>query len=253
MLPDFLGEFRSQLKTYKLDYVRIEATPLPLGDSVALTRSKFLGKPYLPVGAPYPHDVLVRPMILLAQLNFAEVPSLEGYPTEGIFQLFVSGTEWMNADPKDYRILFHPNPVAEAQTDFSFLTPALYTDSPILAEHTLAFSRATEYGGAADCRFAMDFGGKDYYEYQETLPQAQQQELDHYCYTNGHKMGGYTFFTQGDPRDYGTSRQQDLLLLQIDTDNEIEWGDSGVANIFISPEALRAKQFDAAWFTWDCC
>lgn len=99
----------------------------------------------------------------------------------------------------------------------------------------------------------MDFGGKDYYEYQETLPQEQQEELDHYCYTNGHKMGGYAFFTQSDPRDYGTSRQQDLLLLQIDTDNEIEWGDSGVANVFIRPEALRAKQFDAAWFTWDCC
>jgi uncharacterized protein YwqG len=192
-------------------------------------------------------------MILLAQLNFAEVPPLEGYPTEGIFQLFVSGTEWMNADAKNYRILFHSDPNAEAQTDFGFLTPALYADSPILAEHALAFSWATEYGGVADCRFTMAFGGKDYYEYQETLSQEQQQELDQYCYTNGHKIGGYAFFTQSDPRDYGASRQQDLLLLQIDTDNEIEWGDSGVANVFLSPEALHAKQFDAAWFTWDCC
>ena len=48
-------------------------------------------------------------------------------------------------------------------------------------------------------------------------------------------------------------RKQNLLLLQIDTDNEIEWGDSGVANVFISPEALRARQFDQAWFTWDYC
>lgn len=95
-------------------------------------------------------------MILLAQLNFAEVPHLDGYPAEGIFQLFVSGTEWMNADTEDYRILFHPDPTVEVQTDFDFLTPVLYAESPILAEHALAFSQATEYGGAADCRFTWD-------------------------------------------------------------------------------------------------
>lgn len=253
MLPDFLGELRSQLETYKLDYVRIQATPLQPGGFLTLMQSKFLGMPFLPVGVPYPHDVLVRPMILLAQINFAEVSTLAGYPDQGILQLFVSSTEWYNADPKDYRILFHPDPNAEAQTDFSFLTPTLYAESPIMVEHALAFRSETEYGGAEDCRFTMDFGGKDYYEYQETLPQEQQQELDRYCNTAGHKIGGYAFFTQGDPRGYGASRQQDLLLLQIDTDNEIEWGDSGVANIFISPEALRAKEFGAAWFTWDCC
>lgn len=53
MLPDFLDEFRSQLETYKLDYVRIQATPLQLGESLALTQSKFLGVPFLPVGTLY--------------------------------------------------------------------------------------------------------------------------------------------------------------------------------------------------------
>jgi uncharacterized protein YwqG len=147
MLPDFLGEFHSLLETYKLGYVRIQATPLQPGDFLSLTQSKFLGTPFLPVGTAYPHDVLVRPMILLAQINFAEVPRLEGYPTEGIFQLFVSATEWMNADPKDYRILFHPDSTVEAQIDFSFLMPAFYAELPIYKEHSLAFSREVEYGG----------------------------------------------------------------------------------------------------------
>jgi uncharacterized protein YwqG len=44
-----------------------------------------------------------------------------------------------------------------------------------------------------------------------------------------------------------------VLLLQIDTDEQIMFGDSGVANVFISPEALRNKQFDQAYFHWDCC
>jgi uncharacterized protein YwqG len=252
MLPDFLGEFRPQLETYKLDYVRIQATPLPSGEALALTKSKFLGTPFLPVGVPYPHDVLVRPMILLAQINFAEVPALADYPTGGILQLFVSSTEWYNMDPKDYRILYHPDATAEAQTGFSFLTPALYAESPILVEHSLAFSRQTEYGGVADCRFTMDFGGKDYYEYQETLSQEQQDQLDALCYNVGHKIGGYAYFTQSDPRDYSAEQRDDMLLLQIDTDDQIMWGDVGVANIFISLEALQAKQFDRAYFNWDC-
>jgi hypothetical protein len=46
----------------------------------------------------------------------------------------------------------------------------------------------------------MDFGGRDYYKYQETLPQEQQQVLDKYCYTTGHKVGGYTIFKGGPAR-----------------------------------------------------
>jgi hypothetical protein len=55
MLPDFLGEFRPQLENYKLDYVRIEATPLQRGDLVALTQSKFLGTPGYPLPARCAH------------------------------------------------------------------------------------------------------------------------------------------------------------------------------------------------------
>ena len=153
MLPDFLGKFHSQLEAYKLDYLKIQAKPLRRDEALLLTQSKFLGKPFLPVGTPYPYDVLGKPMILLAQINFAEAPALAGYPTKGILQLFVSPTEWYNMEPKDYRILYHPHTQIEAQTDFSFLTSDLYSDSPINVEHSLLFSKEIEYGGTQDCRF----------------------------------------------------------------------------------------------------
>lgn len=252
MLPDFLGDFRPQLEAYKLDYLTIHARPLRRGETTLLTQSKFLGTPFLPVGIAYPHDVLGKPMLPLAQINFAEAPTLAGYPTSGILQLFLSPTQWYNNDPKDYRILYHANPQVAAQKDFSFLIPDLYEESPVHVEHALTFSRATEYGGTQDCRFDMDFGGKDYYEYQETLSKDQQDQLDAYCYNVGHKIGGYAYFTQEDPRGYSDKQRDDVLLLQIDTDKQVMWGDAGVANLFISPAALAARQFDRAWFTWDC-
>lgn len=251
MLPDFLGEFRAPLERYKLDYVKVLATPMPAGESLPLLQSKFLGKPFLPVGTPYPHDEKGQPMLLLAQLNFAEIPTLAGFPATGILQFFASPTEWYNAE--DYQVLYHPSTAAQPQTDFGFLTSDLYEDSPIYKEHALSFSLATEYGGAEDCRFDMTFGGKGYYEYLETLTKEQQEELDTYCNISGHRLGGYAYFTQGDPRELGPDRHADVQLLQIDVDEEIMFGDSGLAHLFISPEALAAKQFDQAYFYWDCC
>ena len=251
MLPEFLGEFRPQLERYRLDYLEILAQPLGEAESLPLTQSKFLGKPYLPVGTSYPLDEQGKPMILLAQINFAEAPALEPYPVQGILQLFVSPTNWYSMD--DYCVLFHPFPAAEPQTDFSFLTSDLYEDSPVHAEHALCFSKHAEYGGAEDCRFDLKFNGLTYYKYQKTLAQAQRKELDTYCYNMGHKIGGYAFFTQGDPRDCTAGKETDVLLLQIDSDEKIMFGDSGVVHLFISPEALKKQQFDQAYFQGDCC
>lgn len=251
MLPEFLGDFRGPLERYKLDYIKILATPLPAGESLPLLQSKFSGKPFLPVGTPYPRDAKGQPMLLLAQLNFAEIPALAGFPTAGILQFFLSPTEWYDAE--DYQVLYHPSITAQPQLDFEFLTSDLYAASPIRAEHSLAFSLATEYGGAEDCRFDMSFGGKDYYEYLETLPQEQQEELDTYCNNSGHRLGGYAYFTQRDPREHDSDRQADVQLLQIDIDEQIMFGDSGLGHFFISPAALAARQFDQAYFYWDCC
>ncbi|RZK97884.1 MAG: DUF1963 domain-containing protein [Hymenobacter sp.] len=251
MLPDFLGEFRPQLERYKLDYLKLVATPAPAGTQLSLTQSKLLGHSYLPVGTPYPHDELGQPMILLAQVNFAEAPALPPYPTAGILQLFVSPTEWVEMD--DYCVLFHPDSAAEAQTYFSFLTPDLYANSPINVEHTLSFSLATEYGGAEDCRFQPDLGGKSYYKYLRTLPEEQREELDQYCCNAGHKIGGYAYFAQRDPRAATASRANDVQLLQLDSDEEISFGDSGLAHLFINPTALQERRFDQAYFYWDCC
>ena len=75
---------------------------------------------------------------------------------------------------------------------------------------------------------------------------------------NGHRMGGYPFFTQSDPREYDEeSREYSTLLLQIDSeihDGEFVtlWGDCGVANFFIKPEDLKNCKFDDVVYNWDC-
>ena len=104
----------------------------------------------------------------------------------------------------------------------------------------------------------------------EDAKEAFEEELEEYLWDQdeldetpdwlpkayGHKIGGYPCFTQEDPRNIAKEDDHDILLLQIDTDNigerEIMWGDSGVANFFISRENLKQRNFQDVIYTWDC-
>ncbi len=251
IFPDYLKAHEQGLQKYKLDYVKIVATPLEKGQELGLIESKFLGKPYLPIAFDYPIDKNGKQMILFAQINFSEVPKLEHYPEKGILQLFVSGDSWQKME--DYQIIFHENIEEEKQTDFSFLTEDLYATSPIHCEHSLAFSKETEYGGSEDFRFDYSFNGEDYWEFEENLNEEQQKEIEKFFYNLGHKIGGYAFFTQSDPRYYDERAKRDVLLLQIDSDDKIMFGDNGVSHLFININDLKNKKFEKAYFYWDCC
>ena len=61
MIPPFLAEFKDALEAHKLQIVKIKATPVSEGETLLLTQSKFLGKPYLPVGFEYPKDAKEAP------------------------------------------------------------------------------------------------------------------------------------------------------------------------------------------------
>ncbi|MDF2833939.1 YwqG family protein [Chryseobacterium indoltheticum] len=250
MIPEFLTEFKTKLEKYKLETIKIVATPLKKEESLEIFDSKFLGTPYLPKGMEYPKDKENKPMVLWAQINFADIPALDGYPNQGILQFFVS-SEWFDMD--DYKVVFHSDITEEFQTDFSFLTEDIYEESPIYCEHKLDFNKDIEYGSSEDLRFNMRFNDKDYWDFQETLTKDQTEEINKIIDGTGHKIGGYAYFTQADVRDYNKDLKQDLLLLQIDTDEEIMFGDSGVANFFINPEDLKNRRFEKAWFNWDCC
>lgn len=253
MIPNFLEKYKSQIEKFKLDTVRILAHPLIDGQTLSIKQSKFLGQPYIPKNQSYPTCSDGMPMIMLAQINFSETPELEHYPKSGILQLFVHPTDWYNMGSNDYKILFHESDNENFLNDFSFLTEKLYEDSPINCEHSLTFKKETEYGGITDFRFEIEFEGLDYYDYLKTLTKEQEKEMDKIFYPIGHKIGGYAYFTQSDPRDYDRKLKADVLLLQIDTDEEIMFGDSGVANVFINIDDLKNRNFDKAYFNWDCC
>ena len=70
-----------------------------------------------------------------------------------------------------------------------------------------------------------------------------------------HKIGGYPFFTQDDPRLHLTDTIEPYqLLFQMISDDEadIMWGDAGVGNFFIQPSALETLDFSRVIYYYDC-
>lgn len=256
-LPICLQPYKVQiLETQKES---IEMTLLP-SEHLNLWQSKVGGEPYLPIGQHYPQTLDGENLQLLAQINFAELPQNDLYPQSGILQFFINPNDdlyGLNFDDQQiqdgFRVIFY-DAVTEDQTGLVQDFPAFSDDgySPVSGQSAIQFTKSESY---------IDLNNFDFSE-RVTDPFAKDDEED-FCdeygelfSANGHRLGGYPFFTQTDLREHNESFQDYVLLLQIDTDDtdgvEIMWGDSGVGNFFIHPEDLKKRDFSKVVYNWDC-
>ena len=253
-----LAAYLPQLEAAALPFVQIKAQP---SDSLFLFDSKFGGLPYWPAGKPYPTDADSNYMYLLAQLNFAQMPHLDGYPQKGILQFYVAADDvyGLNFDEptvqKNFRIVYFEDINDTALEDFSFLEGQEQESAlPVERQMQLTFSLQQDYFAYSDIRYPEDLSDE---LQSEEKPAGAKQSLADEVYKvfpeGGHKMGGYAYFTQYDPRDEKAEYLEMVLLLQIDSqDNDILWGDVGVGNFFIHPADLERKDFSRVLYNWDC-
>ncbi len=254
-LPAELENYRDQFEKSIKPFIKITTRR---GKTLAW-ESKFGGNPYLPLGYAYPQDLQGNPMRLLAQINFAELPDIGVFPGQGILQFYISPNDdvcGLNFDqPTDqgnFRVIYLPEVIkdySKIMTDFSFLSE---NDDyfPIGAEGGLQFEVKHAPVGTNDFQFEKFLNAAPHNFFDD---QTWDWYHDHYSST-GHKMAGYAYFTQSDPRESDYA-DYDLLLLQIDTDDELNimWGDCGVANFFIKAADLKRLDFTKVLYNWDCC
>ena len=258
-LPESLQPYKDQIAATQKDSIEIN---LLSADQLTLWQSKVGGAPYLPIGQQYPQSLEGENLQLLAQINFAELPENDLYPKSGILQFFINPNDdlyGLNFDDQQkqdgFRVIFYET-ITEDQTALVQNFPALGDDvySPVSGQSAIQFEKSESY---------IDLNNFDFSE-KITDPYAKEDdEGEEFCdeYSeifsgNGHRLGGYPFFTQSDPREYNEKIQGYVLLLQIDTEDvdgiDIMWGDSGVGNFFIDPEDLKNRNFSKVVYNWDC-
>jgi len=262
-LPNELLIYKEKIEATNKPFIDIKAKA---EDDLRLWKSKFGGFPYFPKDLQYPTDSKGRAMFLLAQINFGETPKLESFPEKGILQFYISGGSDVYgacfenpAKQDDFKVLYFPEISGDKDhlvTEFGFLPkPDLL---PIEKQSSLTFNLRYAPLPTVDYQFEPKILGlspnskhKIYAEYQ-TVYEGYEKLFS----SEGHKLGGYPYFTQNDPREFETYKDEEYrLLFQMDTDNEagIMWGDSGVANFFISESDLENENFSKVLYNWDCC
>lgn len=254
-LPRELEPLRSEIEDSLLAAITIS----PCKRSTTITESKFAGEPYLPYYQTVPKDITGEAMRLLAQINFAEIPTIQDFPTQGILQFFISSNIFANAAhykedifQQFYKVRFYPT--LETKTAMPTQEkPSVTTDDwfPIKEELSLQFHFTQEPVSALDYRAV---------HYLPSLICTLNHDVNlHEIYLQhflgaGAKIGGYAYFLEEDIRHESHLLQRyDVLLLQIDSNDEfgIMWADSGVGKFFINRDKLLQQDFSDILFQWE--
>ncbi|MEG4005499.1 DUF1963 domain-containing protein [Microcoleus sp. Pol11C1] len=263
-----LEKYRDKIEATIKPYIEIQTQN---NDDVNWWQSKFGGFPYLPKGFEYPKTCDGKYLFFLAQLNFDEIPPLDGFPDRGILQFYIADDDLYGLDFGNYanvdnpaveqkfKIIYFTQPDFQVEniiTNYDFV-PEL-ENFPVRGCCSLQFTKKYAPLSTNDYQFIELLGEEINELFMNPEIEDEYREISN---SFGHKIGGYPYFTQDDVRKYNSNSDQkqkpDILLFQMDTDcNEtvdIMWGDSGVGNFFIDESALRELYFSKVLYNWDCC
>ncbi len=267
-LPHTLHPYLEKISATILPTVTMQLTA---SDNLSLWQSKIGGEPYLPLDTAYPVDSNGNPLALLAQFNFAEIPGLPNFPDQGILQFYIAADDLygMNFDDQQqqsgFKVLYFEQVIADAaqlKQDFSELEFDEDAYLPFTGQYSIEFNLTSQPISLGDFAFAPKIlGVEELYDFEDRFEGGDFEDdfiepYDEVASASGHRLAGYPYFTQTDPRHYNEKVQNYILLFQLDTDdaeNEIMWGDSGVGNFFIHPEDLKNRDFSKVLYNWDCC
>lgn len=242
-IPEILKPFEEFLKSTEKPAVSItfeKGKTLPW-------ESKCGGCPYLESVEDYPRDTEGKPMMFLAQINFDDMPHLDGYPESGLMQFFIGDDDYLGLD-SGCKVIYLPEYtkdasklLAENPFEQDYLERA-----PYRREGRMKFTPNTMPIGT-EC---AAFGDKFY----KKVTDEEWDALYDVCYPQGCFVGGYPLFVQNSP-EYYDSGEFDVVLLQLDCEDEcgIMFGDAGSCVFLISKDDLEKRCFDNVQYEWQCC
>jgi uncharacterized protein YwqG len=257
----YLAPYQPKIQATQKPVMRITLEAMPVDD---LMLSKVGAMAYWPEGEKYPLGENGKPLFLLAQIRFDEMPAMAGYPSKGMLQFFIADTDYYGANfdgnfsinelqkQTNFRIHYWPTLEKPSQKVDAGNSGSLPHNPQ--KPRRMKFELQKEVISSGDFRFDKIFGMAHYdsiAQYanangidEDNLTDAVWERFD----GSGHKMGGYPYFTQSDPRDSDGIE----LLFQLDSDDDMMWGDVGVANFFIRPDDLKQLNFSRVAYNWDC-
>ena len=204
------------------------------------------------------------PMALVAQLNFSDMPQIEGFPKRGILQIFSAFEMIDKIGACDRVIRWDPDPqtneLIEIPSEIRTKTRQTgdFSETARCVGLPLAFAAGTAYGNPYNWPFAendptMENRLPENEEVTAILEAWEDRSERIVAGYGNHWVGGHPSFVQYDIRgEFPACRHLDRVLFHLGCDHHINLGDGGLLNVMISNEALAHRDFQKAYLTWDC-
>ena len=229
--------------------------------------SKMGGVPYFPKNMEYPTvregNDKGKPLYLLAQLNFGTLPKIEGFPGEGILQIFAGYDHYDDDDmfgmdyndstlQNEFRVIYHekvltdpaelmtaadmPRFWKEEKRNYPFKGEfELIAEEPMLC--SVSYDEKKLYNKAISEAYKAVFGGeidgvwskgevKGLYQTDRKLDNVMNTVSDYEC--KGTHIGGYPIFLGNDPRSEEGLDGHTVLLFQSYAQNVGEDADDEI-------------------------
>lgn len=253
LFEKFINMFKCQTEKecYKVDLIE---------DNPQIMDNKIGGKPYIPINEEYPLDKNGNPMLLLLQVNLKDI-KLDGYPKEGILEIFI---DQECSYPCDYKIKYFDD-----NQEYRRDLPELKSEYLIIDKsYKIKLNKTVEYMNVSDFRYweifqkiVKDIYGVNPNEYDigfDNYKHNYSKKIEKVVYsTQSISIGGYAAFNQEDPRTYEksvTDKTECIFKLDSMYDSKnIHVGDGGIIFALISKEDLKNRNFENTYVDWDCC
>ncbi|ELP87987.1 hypothetical protein EIN_418860 [Entamoeba invadens IP1] len=260
--------FADIIEKYKKSCV---ALSLVLDNKLSPINSCVGGIPYFPKNMKYPQNDEGELMVLLAQINYSEMPHLDNFPQSGILQFFINPAD--DYGMESYKLIYHKDVDEKLQQKLPAKVDKIRKEA--LEESTVPFSAAFKLIGTISetvyinpdesdqvyeklaLKYSVD---KNNLSFEMSCDDRMTKLLSHY--------GGNPSILQCDPRE-GENKKKTVPLLELDSvsyskDEErakeskdetfkICWGDVGIGMFFIEPDKLKNLDFSDTLYSYDSC
>lgn len=255
--PQEHADFAAWLAAQERPAVRLTPKPGP----AARDGCRIGGPVWLAEGQEWPLSPQGQPMEFLAQLDFAAMPALPGFPQSGVVQVFLpTDDDLMGMNHNDpaastVAVLSRPNGVGMVRHDNLAAAEAQERVSPFIGETARREGVSLEPDALtmpiANEHWQVHHRLEGHYR-REGFARWEALLDDLSTPPNAHHVGGYPVFVQSDFRAAGRRDDYDTCLLRLISDEHLQWGDVGEANLLIRAEDLAAGDFSRVIFWWDC-
>jgi uncharacterized protein YwqG len=238
--------------------------------------SRIGGLPNLPDGLAWP-QWKGKPLAFLCQLDLSELPAEPGLPESpraGCLYFFYDQEQstW-GFDPKDkgsWQVLYVPDNVRDCPPRDA---PQGLKKGSIYPEKRVTFSLVQTYPDWQDSRVrSLELAERQMEEYLTLRDSVfagrpshhlfgypspiQDNDMDLECQlvSNGLYCGDLSGYNDERRSKLEPGRTDWTLLLQLDTDNDIQmmWGDVGMLYFWIRRDNLKAGRFEDCWMVLQC-